>query len=313
MDGEARPAPRGVSIVVPAHNEEAGVGATLAEIREALAGWERDVEIVVVDDGSTDRTAEIARQTADRVLSHPVCCGYGAALKTGIQAAQHDDLVIIDADGTYPASAIRDLVADLARFDLVVGARTGPNFQKGRVRSPLRTLFLLLCAYITGTRIPDPNSGLRAFRRKAIEPILGRLPRAFSFTTTMTLVLTLRGSFIAYHPIDYRKRLGFRKIRLVRDSLRVLQTLLEIVLDFNPLKAFLLLGVIPLLLALLVAPQNYSRDAVVTLVCTSFVIFALGMSAYAARNAAPEKAPPRLPDDVPPAPTPTSAPRPPAT
>jgi glycosyltransferase involved in cell wall biosynthesis len=288
MEGGAREEagrPEGLTVVIPAWNEDGGIGVTLDALTAALSGASRPTEVIVVDDGSTDRTAAEAARRGARVISHPVQSGYGASLKTGIRAARHERIAIVDADATYPVEEIPAMVEDLDRFDLVVGARTGARYRRMALLSPLRTLFLLIASFVAGQWIPDPNSGLRAFRRAFAMRILDDLPRAFSFTTTMTLIATLEGAFVRYRPVEYRRRVGRRKVRLVRDSLRMTQTVVEVVLRFNPLKLFLLAGLVPLLAAvvvLLAVPWGAaSMLGASYLVAFAVVVFAIGMAAYA--------------------------------
>jgi glycosyltransferase involved in cell wall biosynthesis len=281
---ERRPPPApGVSVVIPALDEERGIGPTLAAVSRALAEVPGPHEIVVVDDGSRDRTAEVALAAGARVFAHPVPAGYGASLKAGIRAASHERIVICDADGTYPVGRIPELVQALDAFDLVIGARTGPLYRRAWFLSPLRTLFLLLVRFVTGTDVPDPNSGLRAFRRSAVLPLLPRLPRGFSFTTTQTLILTLSGKFVLYVPVAYGARIGRSKVRLLRDGLRATQTMVEVILLHNPLKLFLALAAPPASLgaALLVAAPWFPRalPIAVVLLATALVVFSAGLVA----------------------------------
>lgn len=276
----ARVAEPGVTVVIPALNEEAGIRPTLEQLNAMAKTLGQPCEILVVDDGSSDGTRAVAEEAGARVISHPKPGGYGHALKTGIRHATHETIVIIDADATYPVDEIPTLVAKIGDFDLVVGARTGPHYRKMALLSPMRTCFLLLTNFVSGTWIPDPNSGLRAFRRSEVLPLLDRLPRAFSFTTTQTLIMTLEGAFICYHPVAYHRRVGKRKVRIVRDTLRVAQTLVEVVLRHNPLKLFLLLALLPFLAAIIVgfaAPDPGGTIAAAVLLGTSIVTFAVGM------------------------------------
>ena len=129
---------------------------------------------------------------------HPKSAGYGRALKTGIAAASHDLIAITDADGTYPIEELPTLIELAERFAMVVGARTGEHFRRVRW-SPTQATFLLLTNFVTGSWLPDPNSGFRVFRRADVLPLLDRLPNGFSFTTTLSLVLTLNGAFVHFH------------------------------------------------------------------------------------------------------------------
>jgi polyisoprenyl-phosphate glycosyltransferase len=280
-----------VSIIIPAYNEEGGLEATLDEIRQAFAERPEEIDLLVVDDGSTDRTAEVARAHGVRVVSHPARSGYGAALKTGFRAVTSEHVAIIDADGTYPAHELPRLFDGLADFDMVVGQRTGPHYRRMALLSPMRSFFLLLCGYVVGSAIPDPNSGLRVFRRSVVMPYLDSLPRAFSFTTTITLILMLNGNFIDFQRIDYRRRIGKRKVRLFRDALRVLQTLTEVILDYNPLKLFGLLAFVPVALGL---ASFFVMDASDSAWMSAFgglglsaAILAIGFQAYVAQRNRP--------------------------
>ncbi len=227
-----------VSIVVPAFNEEKGIGPVLGELARMMraTGWEH--EIIVVDDGSLDRTAAVARESGARVLAHGSNRGYGAALKSGIRAARAPWILITDADGTYPASAIPAILDALPGNDMVVGARVGENVQGPLLRRPARFILRKLAAYLSETDIPDLNSGLRVFRRERALQFFPILPSGFSFTTSITLALLCNDGRVAYLPIDYARRTGRSKIRPVRDMVNFLLLIHRVVLYFNPLKIF---------------------------------------------------------------------------
>lgn len=232
----------GVSVVVPAYNEEGAIEATVGALREVTRPLEAS-EIIVVDDGSADRTAELAERAGARVISLAENRGYGAALKTGIAAATHDTLVIIDADGTYPPDAIPKLLAHIERYDMVVGARVGPGAAIPRVRRPAKWVLGRLASFLAGRRIPDLNSGLRVIRRDVVERFEHLLPSGFSFTTTITLAVLCSDGLIRYEPIDYYERVGESKIRPVH-AVEFLLLVLRTVVYFNPLKVFLPLGAV---------------------------------------------------------------------
>lgn len=239
------------SVVIPAYNEATAIGESIAVIRAALAASD-DLEILVVDDGSTDATAAAARAAGATVLSHPHNVGYGRALKSGILAACHDTIVIIDADLTYPAEAIPELLVQYARgFDMVVGARTGHHYQGSIFKGPLRRLLQFLVEFSAGRAVPDANSGLRVFSRNTILPYLPHLCDTFSFTTSLTLAYMMTGRFVHYLPISYHQRVGRTKVRLVLDALRTLQYIVQAIIYYNPLKIFLLLTMITIALSLL--------------------------------------------------------------
>jgi glycosyltransferase involved in cell wall biosynthesis len=227
------------TVVMPAFNEEGGIVDTLARLRECLATLGVASEIVVVDDGSTDRTAELlASQPGIRVVHHDRNLGYGAALKTGIRHARHPLIVITDADGTYPSERIPDLVARASSADMVVGARTSDNVEYSALRSIPKWFLKYFAEWLTRRKIPDINSGLRVFRKDAVARFLGILPDGFSFTTTITLAMLTNGYTVDYEPIDYRQRVGKSKIRPIRDTLRIAQLILRTGMYFAPLRVF---------------------------------------------------------------------------
>ena len=242
-----------VSIVIPAYNEEHGIGSVLTQLQHVMADSDLDHEIIVVDDGSQDATAEVAEgYEGVTVLQHRGNRGYGAALKTGIRHAQHDLVGIIDADGTYPNERMPELVERLLNggYDMVVGARTGEKVANSLIRRPAKWALGRLANLIAGEPIPDINSGLRVFRRQGVLRFFNMLPDGFSFTTTITLALLTNGYLVDYMPTNYHARIGRSKIRPVQDTLNFVQLILRIALYFAPLKIFLPLSGVLLLLAL---------------------------------------------------------------
>ena len=233
----------GCSVVVPAFNEAEGIVPTLRELREVLGKLERPWELIVVDDGSTDGTADLAAGEGATVLRAPRNRGYGAALKTGISKARYDLIVITDADGTYPAGAIPALLERAADYDMVVGSRTGAEVRIPAVRRPAKWFLARLASYLAGERIPDLNSGLRVVKRALVERFEHILPSGFSFTTTITLAALCSDALVHYHPIDYRARMGSSKIRPFH-AVDFLVLILRTVVFFNPLKVFLPVGAV---------------------------------------------------------------------
>lgn len=223
------------SVVLPALDEEHGLVTTLAAIRAALADCPQPYELIVVDDGSTDGTARVLAACQDvTVLRHERTRGYGAALKTGIRAARHPLVVVIDADGTYAAAAIPALVARCATADMVVGARIGANVQSTPLRSTVKWGFRQFAQWITQTRIPDLNSGLRVFQRTVAERCMDLLPDGFSFTTTITVSALVDRRVVHFEPVDYLPRIGRSKVRPLRDTWRIGRQLLRLGLRLAP-------------------------------------------------------------------------------
>jgi glycosyltransferase involved in cell wall biosynthesis len=256
-------AEHGCTIVVPAYNEAQSIGRVLDQLEEVTASDPREYEILVVDDGSQDATADLVLQRGIGLLSHSSNVGYGAALKTGIRRARYDRIVIIDSDCTYPADRIPDLLERLERSDMVVGARTGSKVHDQWLRKPGKWIIKHLTQYVTGSRIPDFNSGLRAFRREFVMRYLSILPAGFSFTTTLTVAALCDGYLVEFLPIDYHPRKGKSKIS-PSSFFTFVALVARLSIFFRPLRVFvpvslgcLGLGVIKLVLDLVFASSRY--------------------------------------------------------
>jgi len=233
-----------LTILIPAKNEERAITGTIQEIQRVMAEARiSGFEILVVNDGSSDRTAELAVAAGARVVSNPHNVGYGRSLKRGIREAAHDTICITDADLTYPATAIPGLLEEFRRGnDMVVGQRTGEHYRESALKAPLRRVLQWLVEYAAGRRVPDANSGLRLFSQKAILDHLPHLCDTFSFTTSLTIAYMLTGKFVTYVPIAYEARVGRTHVKLVKDSLRTLLYICQSVMYYAPLKIFLLLA-----------------------------------------------------------------------
>ena len=233
-----------LSVVIPAFDEEDAIGQTVRTVKETLTASDiAPFEIIVVDDGSTDRTREIAAAEGARVVRHLQNLGYGRSLKDGIDAAHYDAIAITDADGTYPIKDIPRLFAIYRTgYHMVVGSRTGEQYRESALKSPLRWILQHLVEYTASRKIPDINSGLRIFDRDHAASYFERLCDTFSFTTSLTLAFMMNGLFVVYTPIDYYKRVGKTKVRLLSDSIRTLQYIAEAAVYYNPLRIFMLLS-----------------------------------------------------------------------
>ena len=241
VDEDLRVLDRAVSVVIPAYNEGAHIAQQVRDVQGAMAATGWTYEIIVVDDGSTDTTAEEAATTGVRVVRRQQNLGYGASLKLGIRLAQYDWVLITDADGTYPVASIPDLLAQAATNSMVVGARTGNSVAVPLVRRPAKWFLNRLASYLAGQHLPDINSGLRLMRKSLVTRYEHLLPSGFSFTTTITLAAACNGHPFAYVPIDYHARLGTSKIR-PRHAYDFTLLIVRTIVFFNPLKVFLPLG-----------------------------------------------------------------------
>jgi glycosyltransferase involved in cell wall biosynthesis len=227
-----------LSVVIPAFNEERAIGRVIQRLTDVLTRANISFELVVVDDGSSDRTAELAECAGARVLRHLNNRGYGASLKTGILAATHDTICIIDADGTYPPERIPDLLSQLNQADMVVGARIGSSVAIPWTRRPAKWLLNRLANFVARADIPDLNSGLRVFRRVAALQYFHILPDQFSFTTTITLAMHCDRYAVRYVPIDYGRRTGRSKV-VAWDAVNFTVLILRLAMLFRPLRVFL--------------------------------------------------------------------------
>lgn len=244
-----------VTVLLPAYNEERAIEQVLAEVVTALEDEPLKFEILVVDDASTDRTAAYAERFAEhcercpvRVIRRPENRGAGAARKVGVREARGDVVVMLDADGSYPAYAIRDLLKYFPDYDQVNGARTSEQGTLPWLRGPAKWFIRQLACYLTGRHIPDLNTGLKAFKREAMLPWLWAVPDGFSCVTTMTLAFLTNDHAVKYVPTEYRPRIGKSKFHPLKDTLAYFNTVVRIVSYFRPLRVFLPIAVVGLAL-----------------------------------------------------------------
>jgi glycosyltransferase involved in cell wall biosynthesis len=224
--------PADVSVVMPAFNEEQGIGAVVERLRARHAFG----EVIVVDDGSTDETAARAAAAGALVVRHPYNKGNGAAVKTGIRQARGKVVLLMDADGQHdPDDALR-LLEPLDTHDMVIGARSAGD--QSVTRALGNAVFKALASWLTGRPIPDLTSGFRAARRERLIEILHLLPNGFSYPTTSCLALMKAGHSVGFVPIKAGRRVGRSKIRVLRDGVKFLLIILKIVTLYSPLKVF---------------------------------------------------------------------------
>jgi len=242
--------PVDVTVVIPAFDEEEAIGPTLDDVLGAVQQSALGYEVLVVDDGSSDATAARAERPGVRVIRHRHNRGYGAALKSGTVAARGRVVLFYDADNQFDPADIERVVSELESADAVLGARTAgshaPFSRKGG-----KKLLGWLANYLSRTRIPDLNCGLRAIRRDVLLDYLHLLPNGFSASTTTTLVLLKEGHDVKFVPVTVKKRIGHSTVKPLKDGMDTallvlrLTTLLDPFRVFGPVSAvFLVLGII---------------------------------------------------------------------
>lgn len=231
MSGEMR-----ISVIIPAYNEEAAIGSVVRDVIDRLPDVE---EVIVVDDGSDDRTAEVAADAGAAVIRSPYNRGNGASVKAGVRKAIGDVVVMMDGDGQHSAKDVSRLLDEIGKgHDMAVAARHFGS-QAGIHRGLANWLYNTLASYVAGHKIPDLTSGLRAIRRDVMKRFLYLLPNTFSYPSTITLALFRAGYSVAYVPFDAAQRVGKSKISYMRDGTRFLIIIAKIATLFAPLKVFL--------------------------------------------------------------------------
>ncbi|MGB5492703.1 MAG: glycosyltransferase family 2 protein [Woeseiaceae bacterium] len=224
-----------LSIVIPAKNESAAIGSV---VTAALEAWP-DAEIIVVDDGSSDATADVAREAGAKVVQHPESLGNGAAVKAGARVATGEIIAFMDGDGQHDAKELAPLVEKLDDgYHMVIGARdSGSHANMGRLFA--NGLYNAIASLLTGRPIPDLTSGFRVARAKLFKEFLYLLPNGFSYPTTITMAFFRSGYPICFVPIKAAERVGKSHIRPIRDGVRFMVIIFKVATLYSPLKIFL--------------------------------------------------------------------------
>lgn len=266
-----------ISIIIPAYNEEEAIGPTLQKLVDL--NLHEKYEILVVDDGSVDKTAEIAGKYPVRVCRHHTNKGYGAALKTGIRKATGEKVMMMDSDGQHDPKYIAEMDAMLLEFDMVIGERTQSSFQVKR-RKAGKKMIRRMGEYLVEQKLPDYNSGFRGFQRETIEGLLHLMPNGFSFSTTSTLAFMKEGYNIGTFPIEVSERIGRKSnVKMVKDGSKTILLLFRIIMLFNPLKVFFPISIMTFLLGLgfgiagYIFYDRFSNGAVVLTMLGMFLFF----------------------------------------
>ena len=282
-----------VSIVLPCYNEQDHVVAEVERICEAMDASGYGYELVAYDDASTDQTFARLHEAAPRfphlqVVHFDRNGGAGTVRRVGTQRARGEIVVWTDADMTYPNERIPELVQMLEKdptLDQVVGARTSEEGTHKILRVPAKWFIRKLAERLTNTKIPDLNSGLRAFRRQVALPYLRLLPPGFSCVTTITIAFLSNQHDVRYVPIEYAKRAGTSKFRFVSDAYRYILQVLRMVMYFNPLKVLmpvaltlLGIGIAKGIFDMVVHPLRFAVNTVLIFV-TGLIIASLALLA----------------------------------
>ncbi len=262
-----------VSVILPVFNEVGHLADEVERVRSGLDPSEFSYEIIVVDDGSTDGSAELARELAGvRVVQFAHNRGSGAVRRVGTQVARGDVVVWTDVDMTYPNHEIPELVRAMADHDQVVGARTSEQGTHKVVRTPVKWMIRQLAQRLAGREIPDLNSGFRAFRRDVATQFLHMLPDGFSCVTTITLSFLTHGYSVGYVPIDYAARAGESKFHWRTDTRKYLLQVVRMTLMYEPLRVFGGPGLLLLLIGVGKAAYDAITDPIIIAINTIVIL-----------------------------------------
>ena len=246
-----------ISVVIPAFNEEKIIAETIENIDSVLRKQKTKYEIIIVNDGSTDRTEEILNNCDDIILiSRTINRGYGFSLKEGIRKSNGKMILIIDADGSYPVDEIPNLISESSSYDMVIGERSGKNVSIGLLNRFGKLILRFLIYSLSSIWIKDINSGLRIFKKELILKYWSIIPDGFSLTTTLTVASLLEKQKIKFIPIDYYERIGKSKIRPLQDFFNFVILVFRIVSFFKPLRFYLPISIFFLIAAILRAIRD---------------------------------------------------------
>ena len=234
---ESVPATLGVSVIIPAYNEAAGVGAVIRQVRAELERLERPHEILVIDDCSSDGTGELARAAGASVITHSRNKGYGGSLKDGVRAARHPIVLFYDADGQFDAKDIGVLLGYLPDYDMATGWRDARSHVPSD-RIVGKKVLALVANWLANQKIPDLNCGFRAIKRDVLMRYLHLLPNGFSASTTTTLLFLKQGYSVRFVPTVIEKRVGTSTVNPIKDGMRTILLILRLITLLDPFRVF---------------------------------------------------------------------------
>ena len=266
------------SIIIPIYNEEKSIKKVITDLQKIT---NQEYEIIVVNDGSTDQIENILKQIDNiKIINHSKNYGYGAALKSGIEKAQGEYIIIIDGDGTYPVKDINKLLKYTNDYDMVSGIRQGKNFDARWFYSQRLAKFILkrISGYVTKTKIPDINCGLRIFKKEIIKKYWDLYPQGFSFTITSLVAFLANNYQVKFVPIDYYGRKEKSTLKPLKSFIGFINLILKISLYFNPLKIFIPLSLLLFLLGIAILIYSYTFSHSILDATTSiFIISSIQM------------------------------------
>jgi len=270
--------PNRVSVIIPVYNEDVIIGDLVSRIKTRHP----DYEVIVINDGSSDDTVNVARAAGAVVYSHPYNIGNGAAIKSGIRVATGDVLVFMDGDGQHNPDDIARLLDHIPEYDMVVGARSVRS-QASVGRAVANKMYNWLASYVANFSIRDLTCGFRAIKSHIAQNFLYLLPNTYSYPSTLTLGILRNGWSLKYVPIETQKRKsGKSQIKIVRDGVRFFMIITRICTLYAPMRVFLPVSFVMFLLGLTNYGYTYFRYGRFTnmsalMFVTSIIIFMLSL------------------------------------
>ena len=267
-----------ISIVIPVFNEASNLETLLEKVSELrLPG----TEVVVIDDGSTDGSSDVAIRAGATLIRHPYNIGNGAAIKSGIRAARGKFLVFMDGDGQHQPEDIPKLLGETNGYHMVVGAR-GKGSKLRFHRYAANAVYNVFASYVTRFPVKDLTSGFRVLSRRDALRFIDILPNTFSYPTTLTLAFLRSGLTVKYVPIQSLYRSGESKISLIADGIRFLLIITKIATLFAPFRVFLPVSMLFCLGGMANYVYTYLTEGRFTnmsvfLLTTAVIIFMLGL------------------------------------
>ena len=274
-----------VSFVLPAYNEEKAVAASIQQARQVMQQLpEKTYEILVIDDNSTDATADIAAREGVFVIQRKINGGSGASRKTGIRAARGDIVVMYDVDGTYDISKLPEMLKYFPEYDQVNGARVREMGTLKLIRAPAKWVLRKFASYLSGVNIPDLNTGFKVFKREIMLRYLWVIPNGFSCVTTMTLAFLCNDHPVKYVATEYYSRIGKSKFHPIKDTAKYFTTIIRIILFFAPMRIFGQIGLFLLALGTFTTFRHkllldYVKTSDIILLLAAAQLFAIGLLA----------------------------------